>query len=119
MSIIRMRTDEQHEAPDRPPETPDGGGLRGRLRNLLFGAAARLRDALGADSLSTEPPETTAAGRSGLPARDGGDPGRGPDAEEVDDGDGPLTVSRADGRLRLSDGDGAYIESDTWEAVER
>lgn len=119
MSAIRMRTDEQHEAPDFPPETPDDSGLRGRLRALLAGAAARLRDALGADSLSTEPLETTAAGRSGLPAREGGEPGSVSDAEEADEGDGTLTVSRADGRLRLSDGDGAYIESDTWEEVER
>jgi hypothetical protein len=110
-----MHTDEQHESADATRETPDSGGVWGRLGDLLSAAAARLRDALGADSLSVPPegevdrddrsarrdPDVTDA----LPEAAGGDPGE-------------LTVSRVGGRLRVSDGD-TYIESDTWEEVER
>ncbi|WP_159901359.1 hypothetical protein [Salinirussus salinus] len=111
-----MHTDEQHEPSDSTPDPEDGGGLRVRLRAFLAGAAAWLRDALGADSLSG-PAGDWDAGRSGRPpGRDARGDASPPEAAA---GTGELTASRTDGHLRVSDGDGAYIESDTWEEVER
>ena len=118
-----MHTDEQYESSDHTPEPPDNGGIRARLGTLLSAAAARLRDALGADSLSTPTGEGRASGGSRSAGRDVADSDTSaPDGAATTGADteaGELTVSRGDGRLRVSDGEGAYIESDTWEAVER
>lgn len=115
-----MHTDEQHEPSGDTPETPDAGGMWERLGALLSAAAARLRDALGADSLSV-PADRDADRPDGKPDRPGAEtaaPIR-DDAAGTATDPGELTVSRADGCLRVSEGDGAYIESDTWEDVER
>jgi hypothetical protein len=106
-----MRTDERHDPAESAPNSPEHSGLWGRLADRVSAAVARLRDALSAD-----PPSA--------PAKTGADPDRRPDrhteAAVADDGDaGELTVSRADGHLRVAEGPGAYIESDTWETVER
>jgi hypothetical protein len=111
-----MHTDEQHEPSGDTPETPDSGGAWERFGELLTAAGARLRDALGADSLSV--PAGEDADRADRPGAESAaslpDAAAGPETEA-----GQLTVSRADGHLRVSEGGGAYIESDTWEAVER
>jgi hypothetical protein len=111
-----MHTDEQHEPSGSTPGPGDSGGIGARLRSFLAGAAARVRDALGADSLS-RPAGEQGAGRDGRsPRRDTSGDASPPEAAA---GTGELTASRTDGHLRVSDGDGAYIESDTWEEVER
>jgi hypothetical protein len=115
-----MHTDEQYEPSRDTPETPDSGGAWERFGALLSAAAARLRDALGADSLSV-PADGDADRPDGRPDRSGAESAAPlpDDAAETATDPGELTVSRADGRLRVSEGDGAYIESDTWEEVER
>lgn len=115
-----MHTDEQHESAENSPTPPEGGGIRARIRALLSAAAARVRDAVGADSLSV-PAEVEGVDRDdwsdGRGAEDAAAP---PDATaRVGSETGELTVSRADGQLRVSGGGEAYIESDTWEEVER
>ena len=107
-----MRIDERHDPAESGPDSPEHSGLWSRFADRVSAAAARLRDALSADPPSASP-ET------------GADPDRRPDRHteaavaDDDDGAGELTVSRADGRLRVAEGPSAYIESDTWEAVER
>jgi len=117
-----MHTDEQREPSVDATDTPDSGGVRGRLRGLLRSALVRLRDALGADSLSVPAGEGREEGAPDAGSdRDGAGDGTDVLPEVADRAGSPaeLTVSRADGRLRVSDGEGAYIESDTWEEVER
>ncbi|MEF8906617.1 MAG: hypothetical protein V5A13_02035 [Haloarculaceae archaeon] len=115
-----MHTDEQHESAENTLEPPKGGGIRTRVRTLLSAAAARLRDVLGADSLSV-PAEVEAADRGDWTDRRGAESATAPPESTTRAGTEPaeLTVSRADGRLRVSGGGEAYIESDTWEEVER
>lgn len=116
MAGTRMHTDEQHEPSDDAPGPHESGGIHARLRGFLAGAAARLRDALGSDSLSG-PPGERGGDRDSRPA--GRDARGDASAPEAPAGTGDLTASRTDGHLRVSDGSGAYIESDTWEEVER
>jgi hypothetical protein len=105
-----MHTDEQHEPAEADPDPAPEGGLRARLRRFFAGAAARVRDALGADSLGPEGTQEAETEVADLPARrDGGTP---------EPGDGELTASRSNGWLRISDGD-TYIESDTWKEPKR
>jgi hypothetical protein len=106
-----MRTDERHDLSESRSDSPADSGLWSRLADRLSAAAARVRDALGTDS----PPTSAAADRDSRPDRNG--PGNA--VTDTDSEPGELTVSRADGRLRVAEGPGAYIESDTWEAVER
>lgn len=118
-----MHTDEQHEPSEHTSEPTERGGVRARLGALLSAAAARLQSALGATSLSPPAGAKSVSGGGRPAGRDaGGSDAPSPDAAAASGAGteaGELTVSRADGRLRVSDGQEAYVESDTWVAVER
>jgi hypothetical protein len=143
-----MRTDEQYETSDPSGEEPADSGLAGRISARLRRALERVWGVLTPAAGGSQPQRDTDTDTEGatLPATvDGADiPANRPDQATradreipVDDsvaaedavtdrdpgreaGDGPLSSSQADGRLRIAgDGDEAFIESDIWEEVEQ
>jgi len=117
-----MHTDEQHKSSENRPEPPESAGFRARLGAIVSAAAARLRDVLGGDSLSAPAGEAGSGSRLSADCDAGGSDARSSDAPstaETSRQTVELTVSRTGGRLRLSDGEEAYIESDTWDEAER
>jgi hypothetical protein len=104
-----MHTDERPETPARPADPGDGDrpGLWARLQAWLRRGVARVRERLPGGGTD----RARADGGRPLPATP---TERGPPETATE-------TERTDGRLRVYDpeSDGAYVESDTWQEIER